>query len=86
MFRVMRSLSMSAREFTEEVFVPAMRQTSFHSAAVTGWTERRELLTRTIFSSFGLALQSASVTGVVTGLTVLMSTMPKRPDSSVWSG
>ena len=40
-----------------------MRQTSAHSAAVTGCTDRRELLTSTILASFGLALAAASDTG-----------------------
>ncbi len=38
---------------------PPMRQTSAHSAAVTGCTDRRELLTSTILASFGLALAAA---------------------------
>ena len=40
-----------------------MRQTSIHSASVTGWTERRMEVTSDISASFGLAFTSFSDTG-----------------------
>ena len=49
-----------------------MRHTSFHSAFVTGCTERRIEVTRLILASFRLPFTSASVTGfgsLVFGLT-----------------
>src|ERR1700761_8043084 len=63
-------------------FTPPMRQTSFHSLSVTGCTDRRKLVTSDISLSLGLALQSASVTGLGTSFTAWTSTNPKIPFSS----
>ena len=43
---------------------PPSLQMSFHSFAVTGWTERRELRTSTMSESLGSDLICSSVTGV----------------------
>ncbi len=58
----------------------------FHSASVTGCTDRRELFTSTMSASAGSALIASSVTGRGRASTAFTSTMPKRPVSSVWSG
>ena len=65
---------------------PPMRQTSAHSSAVTGCTERRELMTSTILASFGLALAASSVTGFGTGATAFTSTHSHLPLSSLAIG
>src|SRR5690606_5859122 len=65
---------------------PPMRQTSRHSASVTGWTERRPSRTSAMSASFGLALISASVGGFGTSLTARMSTHSQRGSSVVESG
>src|SRR3954453_22806806 len=65
---------------------PPMRHRVAHSSSVTGWTESRELLTRTMEASRFSALMASRVTGRGSGLTALMSPMPNRPLSSVGSG
>ena len=53
---------------------PPMRQTSFHSGAVTGCTESREFTTSIILASFGFALTATSVTGFGMALSARTST------------
>ena len=54
-------------------YSPPILQTSFHSSAVTGCTDRREYFTSAMAASFFSALMAAIVTGfgrgVVEGLT-----------------
>jgi hypothetical protein len=61
-------------------------QTSFHSSAVTGCTDRREYFTSAMSASFLSALIAAIVTGVFNGLSALMSTQTNLPVLSVGSG
>src|SRR5579883_154190 len=67
-------------------FNPPMAQTCFHSAAVTGCTERRDCLTSAMSASLGSALIAASVTGVGIGATALRSTATNILLLSVGSG
>src|SRR5579864_2280339 len=65
---------------------PPILQTSFHSSAVTGCTERREYFTSAMSASFFSALIAAMVTGLGIGLSALMSTQTNLPVLSVGSG
>src|SRR3546814_3091459 len=47
-------------------------------------TESRDWRISAMSPSRGSALISARVTGFLNGLTVFTSTMPKRPEASVW--
>ena len=69
-----------------ELLSPPILQTCFHSAAVTGCTDRRKLFTRLISASAGVALASARATGRGISFTAFTSTSPKMPFSSVGSG
>jgi DNA topoisomerase IB len=55
-------------------FTPPILHTSFHSSSLTACTERRASRTSTMLLSFGSALIAASVTGLDTGATALVST------------
>ena len=63
-----------------------MAQSFFHSAAVTGCTDRREFLTSTMDLSEGSALISASVTGRGRPRTAATSTHSHWPVPSVEFG
>ena len=63
-----------------------MRHTSFHSSAVTGWTESRAVLTSAMAASFGLALAAARLTGLGMSQTARTSTHFQMPVSSVGVG
>ena len=60
--------------YSTQAYIPPILQTSFHSSAVTGCTERREYFTSAMSASFFSALIVAIVTGVFNGLSALMST------------
>ena len=62
-----------------------MRQTSAHSAAVTGCTDSREFLTSTMSASFGLSLAAANDTGFGMSATARTSTHFHTPVSSLGS-
>src|SRR5579872_4884720 len=70
----------------DEDHTPPILQTSFHSSALTGCTERREYFTSAISASFFSALIATMVTGVFKGLSALMSTQTNFPLPSVGSG
>src|SRR5262249_55570635 len=53
---------------------PPIRQTSFHSAGVTGCTDRRDSFTSAMSFSRGSARTAVSVTGVSNGVRALTST------------
>ena len=61
-------------------------QTSFHSSAVTGCTDRREYFSSAISARRGSALMAARVTGVFKGFSALISTQTNLPLASVGSG
>src|SRR5262245_3801057 len=54
-------------------FTPPILQTSFHSSAVTGWTERRDSFTSAMSLRPGSAFTSARVTGFGIGATAATS-------------
>src|SRR5258706_12989079 len=55
-------------------FTPPNWQTIFHSAGVTGCTDRRDNFTSAMSFSLGSAFTAASVTGVLNGVAALTST------------
>src|ERR1700735_5027012 len=65
----------AAGERQLHAFSPPSLVMYFHSSGVTGWTDRREFLTRTIFDKVGSALIWAKVTGVGSFSTAVTSTM-----------
>src|SRR5215469_3197333 len=67
-------------------FTPPIWQICFQCAAETGETESRERRTKARSANCGSALIAFSVTGVFSGATGVMSTMPRRPDLSAGSG
>ena len=60
-----------------------IRFTASHSAAVTGWTERREFLTSTMSASGFWALMAERATGAFSGAPAFRSTALKAPLGSV---
>src|SRR5258707_15237190 len=68
-------------------FTPPNWQTIFHSAGVTGCTDRRDNFTSAMSFSRGSARTAANVTGVLSGVTALTSTTTHgSPALAVGSG
>jgi len=82
-----RSTADTSPVATSQAFSPPILQTSFHSASVTGCTDRRPYFTSAMPLSFGSALIAASVTGFGSGLSATVVTATHgSPLAAVGSG